>query len=123
MSRDRVRLWRERWGAGAEALLAAELEGDDHALEAVLVGVLADEFRPGAPATFTAEQICQIMALACEPPAASGRPVSHWTAREIADEAVQRGIVGAVSAASVGRFLKYSGAPAAPQPLLAHARA
>jgi hypothetical protein len=27
---------------------------------------LADRPRPGCPATFTAEQICQIMAIACD---------------------------------------------------------
>jgi putative transposase len=61
------------------------------------------------------------MALACEPPAASGRPVSHWTAREIADEAVQREIVPSISAASVGRFLKRGENQAPSKPLLADA--
>lgn len=123
MTRDRVRLWRERWGEAEEALLAAELEGDDHALEEVIVGVLADDPRPGTPATFKPEQICQIMALACEPPETSGRPTSHWTARELADEAIQRGIVTSISASSVGRFLKSGGHQAAPEPVLAHAHA
>ena len=53
--------------------------------------------RPGAPATFSAEQWCQIIALACEPPEASGRPISHWTPRELADEACKRGIVATIS--------------------------
>ncbi len=104
MQRDAARCWRARWQESAEALLAAELEGGDHALEEVIVGVLADDLRTGTPATFKPEQICQIMALACEPPEASGRPTSHWTARELADEAVQRGIVAHISASSVGRF-------------------
>jgi putative transposase len=38
---------------------------------------LDDAQRPGGPATFTAEQIVQIVALACEPPEKSGRPISH----------------------------------------------
>jgi len=109
--------------SGAAALLAAELEGGDHALEEVIVGILADDPRPGTPATFKPEQICQIMALACEPPEASGRPTSHWTARELAEEAVQRGIVTAISESSVDRFLKSGGHQAAPEPVLAHAHA
>jgi transposase len=118
-----ARLWRGRWAAAEEALLAAEAEGDDRALEAVVVGVLADEPRPGAPATFTPEQLCQIMALACTPPEEAGRPIDHWTPRELADEAVDRGIVARISPSTVGRFLQGGRPPAAPQPLRAHARA
>jgi putative transposase len=123
MQRDAARCWRERWQGCADALLAAELEGGDQALEAVIVGLLADHPRSGTPATFTPEQICQIMALACEPPEASGRPTSHWTARELALEAVQRGIVASISQASVDRFLKSGGHQATPKPVLAHADA
>src|SRR4051794_18580648 len=46
---DVARLWRARWAAAAEALLAAEAEGDERALEGVVAGVLADEPRSGAP--------------------------------------------------------------------------
>ena len=67
---------------------------------------LADAPRPGTPATFTAEQICAIVAMACEPPADSERPMTHWTHQELADEAVKRGIVASISPDSVGRFLK-----------------
>ncbi|MBI3973746.1 MAG: helix-turn-helix domain-containing protein [Chloroflexi bacterium] len=120
---DTARTWRRRWAERAEALLAAEAEGDDAALAAIVLGVLADEPRPGAPATFTPEQIGQLVALACEPPEASGRPIDRWTPRELADEAVHRGIVARISATSVDRFVK-GGRPAAPsEPVLADARA
>lgn len=122
---DTVRTWRGRWAAAQEALLAAEAEGgagDDRALETVVRDVLADEPRPGAPARFTPEQLCQLMAVACEPPGDSGRPISQWTPRELAEEAVTRGIVERISARTVGRFLvSGSGRPQAPpQPVLAH---
>lgn len=122
VTEETARLWRGRWGAAGAALLAAEAEGDDRALEAIVAGVLGDESRPGAPATFTAEQLCQIMALACTPPAAAGRPIERWTPRELADEAVSRGIVAAISPSTVGRFLKGGRSAAPPEPLLAHAR-
>lgn len=83
---------------------------------------LHDAQRPGAPATFSVEQWCQIMALACEPPEASGRPISHWSPRELADEAITRGIVERISARHVGRFLKSSRPQTAPKPLLAQPR-
>lgn len=99
-----ARQWRARWAGAGEALLAAEAEGDDRALAAVVAGVLADEPRSGAPATFTPEQLCRIMALACTPPAEVGRPIDRWTPRELADEAARRGIVGRISPSTVRRF-------------------
>jgi putative transposase len=126
LTRNTVQLWRGRWATAAETLQAAELEGgdgDDRALAAVVRSVLADAPRPGAPPTFTPEQLCRIMAVACEPPGDSGRPISQWTPRELADEAVKRGIVARISARTVGRFLVLGGgrAQAPPEPVLAHA--
>jgi hypothetical protein len=54
----------------------------------------------------TADQICQIEQLACEKPERSGRPISQWTGREIADELVKRGIVDHISARHASRLLK-----------------
>ncbi len=112
-----VTKWRARWAA-AEAQLAAR-DGDAAELKRLIAGVLADAPRPGAPDTFTAEQIVQIINLACTPPADAGRPVDAWTRRELADEAVKRQIVPSISPTSVGRFLKAGRSAAASQPLLA----
>ena len=79
--------------------------------------------RPGTPATFRAEQWGQIIALACEPPEASGRPTSHWTPRERADEAIKRGLVDIISTRHGGRFLKSGRAQTAQKPLRAQCRA
>lgn len=73
---------------------------------------LQDAVRPGVAATFTPEQICQIVAIACEKPEQSQRPISHWTPREVADEAKRRKIVATISERQVGRFLKRSGSQA-----------
>ena len=83
---------------------------------------LADGPRPGAPAKFTPEQVCQIIALACEKPADSGRPINHWSHRELADEIVRRGIVGSISPRHAGRLLKRSRSQTAPDSVLAHTR-
>jgi transposase len=104
-----VRLWRRRWRAGKDEDGVAER--------------LADAPRSGAPATFTAEQACAIIALACEPPAASGRPITHWSQNELAREAVKRGLVGRISQRSVGRMLKSGRPAAASRAALAHAQA
>jgi hypothetical protein len=67
---------------------------------------LADAPRPGAPARITAEQVCQVVALACEAPAVAGRPISQWTHQEIADEIMRRGIVQTISPRHAARLLK-----------------
>ena len=68
--------------------------------------VLSDEPRPGAPGKFTPEQVTQILAVACEPPEKSGRPITHWTAQELTDEVIRRGIVASISPSQVSRYLR-----------------
>lgn len=67
---------------------------------------LGDAPNSGKPPTFTAEQTCAIIALACEPPEASGLLLSHWSAPDLAREAIKRQLVSNISPRSVGRFLK-----------------
>jgi len=118
VQRGMVRSWRGRWLAAAERL--AQSRGA--VLREQVESVLADAPRSGAPATFTAEQLCRLAALACEEPEASGRAVTHWTSPELAAksmrEMVKRGIVQQISPRSVGRFLKRGRYPAASVTLL-----
>ncbi len=93
---DMVRLWRRRWHA------LEPIEWDDLSAEERL----DDLPRPGTPARFSADQVCQIEQLACEAPEKAGRPISQWTGREIADELVARGIVETISARHAARLLK-----------------
>jgi len=124
LHRGTVRTWRDRWLAAASRLEAAETDTEsERALTEVIAMLLADEPRPGAPATFTAEQVVQIIALACEEPPAAGCPVSHWTPRELAEEAAKRGLVERISPRSVGRFLKGGRTSTASEPLLAQSGA
>lgn len=67
--------------------------------------MLSDAPRPGAPERFTAEQVASILAVACESPKLSDRPINRWTHRELRDEVVKRGIVESISVAQVGRYL------------------
>lgn len=112
-----VRLWRRRWYERSEQLTREHLS--EREVRGVIAAVLADAARPGRPDTFTAEQIAQSVALACTPPTESERPLTTWTAQDLADEAVQRGIVSSISPRSVGRFLKAGRAQASSQPSLA----
>lgn len=105
LNRQQVGLWRQRWRDAWASLCLWEC-AEPHRLREAILDILADAPRPGAPATFTAEQVAQIVALACEPPQLSGRPISHWTLRELRDEAIRRQIVAAISVSQVGRFLQ-----------------
>jgi putative transposase len=106
VDRQRVRRWRHRWAKAKESLVAAE-EGlaSDKDFEQLVIGVLMDSPRSGAPAKFSPEQVAGIIGLACEPPGDSGVPVSHWTPPELAREAIKRGIVESISPRQVDRFL------------------
>ena len=84
LTRLTVRHWRDRWREATPCLQQAEQDqAPAPQLRALLEQVLGDAPRPGAPATFSPEQIVQLVAVACEPPEQSGRPISHWTAREL----------------------------------------
>jgi putative transposase len=124
INRETARLWRRAWSDAQELLAAEEEETSEKALRECVEGVLAEAPRSGAPATFAPEQVVQIVALACEDPREdSGRAVSHWTPRELADEAVKRGIVGSISVRSVGLFLGRGGSQTPQDALLAKQRA
>ena len=107
-----VRKWRSRWAAATSQL--AVVENHPGELRALVASVLADAPRSGTPSSFSAEQIVQIINLACTPPPEVGRPIDAWTPRELADEAVKQNIVASISARSVGRFLKRGRAQATP---------
>jgi hypothetical protein len=68
--------------------------------------VLRDAPRPGWSGKFSAEQVGQILAVACEPPEKSERPITHWTHKELRDEVIKRRIVPEISESQVGRYLK-----------------
>lgn len=105
--RDVVHKWRQRWAEAEDALAAVEAAKDkDQPLEAAIEQLLSDARRSGRPDTFNAEQVVQIVAISCEEPTASGLPITRWTAKDIAQEAIRRGIVERISPQSVERFLK-----------------
>jgi hypothetical protein len=105
LARKQVGLWRRRWQQSFEALVAIECRESQAALRRAIEDVLSDAPRSGCLGTFTGEQVTQILAVACEPPEKSGRPIDRWTHRELADEVVLRGIVSSISVAQVGRYL------------------
>ena len=94
LSVETVRAWRKRWLA-LQGVALADLSVEER---------LSDVPRPGRRSQISAEQICQLMAMACEQP--KERPISQWTGREIADEAMARGIIKQISPRHAARLLK-----------------
>jgi transposase len=84
---DTVRTWRGRFATGG-------------------MPALADRKRSGRPVSFTALQVAEVKALACQLPAGTGAPLSRWSCPELAREVVDRAIVGTISASTVRRWLK-----------------
>jgi putative transposase len=112
MDEEAVGLWRRRWVAWRSTPLN----------DVSVTERLADAPRPGHQPRLTAEQVCQILALACEQPSNSDRPISHWSHRELADEIVRRGITDRISPRHASRLLKSGRPAAASRALLAYPR-
>ncbi len=93
ISLDMARLWRNRW-----------FETSDKKLP--IFERLQDSERIGAPVKFSMEQVIELFALACSKPEDYGRPISHWTHRELADEIIKQGIIESISVRHVGRLLE-----------------
>ena len=106
LSRPQVSTWRRRWAKAWDRLIRIECTQSHAALRRAIEQVLGDEPPPGPPGKFTPEQIVAILAVACEPPEKSGRPITQWTAKELADEVIKRGIVPSISVTQVGRYLR-----------------
>lgn len=94
VSVETVRAWRTRW-LSLQPVALADLSVQDR---------LSDVARPGRRSQITAEQTCQLIAMACEQP--KERPISQWTGRDIAEEAMARGIIKQISPRHAARLLK-----------------
>lgn len=113
-----VRRWRKRWlshkhlfghAANYEANKPKSTEATiDSAVRKVIEEAFADEDRPGRPDTFTAEQVAQIIALACTLPSDCGRPITQWTIPELRLEVLKQGIVSSISHSTIQRILSKS---------------
>lgn len=106
---ETVGFWRKRWVANGAEL--EKYKGQPKQLRETISQVLADKPRPGSPGLFSAEQVCHLLAVACETPP---EHLSHWTQPELARTLINRGIVENISASSVGRFLKSGGFKTSP---------
>ena len=100
--RNTVSKWCNRWCAEQDKLAEAEKETEKKMYKEMVKGVLLDAERSGKPSKFTAEQLCEIIAVACQPPEELGYPITHWTPKELAIEVVKQKIVESISVRHIG---------------------
>jgi transposase len=106
-NKQTVGKWRKRWAQAAIQLEKIQLRQDKTmTLKAKILEILSDAPRAGGPTKFTAEQLCQIYAVATEKPEDSEIPLSHWSLEALATEIVKRGIVESISTTKLNIFLK-----------------
>jgi hypothetical protein len=98
---ETVGMWRKRWLSAMPEFAAYETKPKN--LRQLIEQTLSDAPRSGAPAVFTPEQVCLLIALACETPPDH---LSQWSRTSLVQEAIKRNIVESVSPTSIGRFLK-----------------
>ena len=103
---DQVGRWRRRWQQAWDKLICVECGGKPHELVDAIKQVLADLPRSGRPRRIDPEQQAQLFSAACENPEESGRPISHWTAWELAEEMQSRGIIDAITPRWVSELLR-----------------
>jgi transposase len=84
---DTVRKWRHRWWVQPGT------------------ASLGDAKRSGRAPSFTPVQVAAVKALACQPPEASGVPLSRWSCTDLAAQVVADGITASVSTSTVRRWL------------------
>ena len=106
LTQPTVSKWRNRWLENKEKLLLIDDAEKGIQYLRKILEILSDDPRPGAPSTFTAEQVCQIMSLACERPEDSELPISHWSLNSLVYEIISRGIAESISRSRVAAFLK-----------------
>src|SRR5205807_9365265 len=66
---------------------------------------LEDQPRSGRTRAFGPTVAAETKQLACELPATTGVPLSRWSCADLARELIARGVVAAISAATVWRIL------------------
>jgi len=89
-----VRKWRRRYRERRQ-------QKPDYSVEQWI----ADEQRVGRPDIFDAKFWIDVLALATTDPKECGRPITHWTARELTDEILERKLTNSIHFTTVARFL------------------
>ena len=102
---NHVATWRNRFLAALPSLREIEADAPEKLEEEIRL-LLSDRKRPGAPPTFTPEQVLAIIDLACKDPCDLGYEASQWSLPLLTAEIKKQGIADRISEKSVSRFLK-----------------
>tara|TARA_X000001036_G_scaffold416591_1_gene433791 strand:- start:785 stop:1270 length:486 start_codon:yes stop_codon:yes gene_type:complete len=106
LNKKTISKWRTRWSRKQLQLLQNESKENSITFQRIIESMLDDAPRSGKPPKFTAEQICQIISVACETPEENNLPFSHWSLSLLVETLVKRGIVSSISTSQLNVFLK-----------------
>lgn len=106
-----VKKWRKKWLNSYEQILIFESGVNQQGVSEKellnrLLEVIKDEPRSGAPKRITLEQENQIVAISCKKPKDYGIIMNKWTHEQIANVAIQQGVISSISGRYVGTILK-----------------
>lgn len=99
-----VQKWVDRWQKYTVEFSKIN-EKSKHELRSLIVECLSDRPRSGKPSKFTPEQVLKIFNLACLKPQQFHLPISHWSSRSLAQQAMKMGIVEKISHSKISIFL------------------
>jgi putative transposase len=85
--------WIRRWKSFTSEFSKVQDKEADHALVKLIINCLSDASRNGRCPKFTPEQVMKIINLACTTPETLGIPLSHWSSRSLAQQAINMKIV------------------------------
>jgi putative transposase len=106
LEENRVGVWRKRWGIAHQQWHASDETLRPPMSESLALQWLADKPGRGRKDDFTPDQKSKIASLSQIATEDNGFPVTHWSAKRLAQIAIQRGIVSTISERTVHRILK-----------------
>jgi transposase len=106
LEENRVGIWRKRWAESQKQWQQSDETLRPAMSETLVIQWLADKSGRGRKEDFTPDQRAKIAAMCQESPEDHGFPVTHWSARRLAQAAIKRGIVDTISERTVNRILK-----------------
>ena len=104
ISRNRVAAWRDKFMEYLPLIKEVEVNAPKLLPDCIHL-VLSDDERSGRPITFTCDQYCEILRMACNNPRDYGVELSHWSLSSLRRAVIDAGVVSDISISSLSRFL------------------
>ena len=108
LHRNRVSEWRARFIEALPEINETNERKGRKECEKLIITILSDKPRPGAPKKFSSEEEDSVVAVACLNPEELGEkwPISNWSHSTLSMYLTEEEIIRDISASTVGRILK-----------------